>query len=93
MKCPNPKCKKKGELRTRRTIANGRTVSRERYCASCGQRADTIEMFVSDVDDTRRAYDTEVRSLKETLEEKTDQLESLIFHLKQIFQICGAGEK
>lgn len=93
MKCQNPKCKKKGKLRTRRTIASGRTVQRERYCPACGQRDDTVEMFVQDLNETRLVFDTEVRMLRSELQEKTDQLESLLYHFKQIFEICGAGEK
>ncbi len=89
MKCPNPKCKKKGELRTKRTIANGRTVQRERICPACGQRADTIEMFRADWDEDIRKRAKELQTLRGDLNEKADQLESLTHHFQQIFKICG----
>lgn len=38
-----------GELKTLRTLADGRAVRRERRCAKCGAKSWTIEMYESDV--------------------------------------------
>ncbi|OGW22918.1 MAG: hypothetical protein A2X55_07840 [Nitrospirae bacterium GWB2_47_37] len=93
MKCPNPKCKKKGDLQTKRTIAAGRTVQRERHCPVCGERCMTIEMFSEDFNQNRRDNEYKLNELRGKLSETTDKLESLTFHFQQIFKICGAGKK
>lgn len=93
MKCPNPKCKKKGELKTKRTVATGRTVSRERVCPACGERCTTVEMFYIDWKIDLNEKESKERELISLLNEKTNQLESLTYHFQQIFKICGAGEE
>ncbi len=55
--CPTIiKGKKKGqestcgaELQTKRTLANGTKVRRERYCPKCGARIWTVEQFETDM--------------------------------------------
>lgn len=51
MKCPYMKGKKPcgGELHTKRTLANGNKVTRERYCPKCKNRFMTVEQFDSDI--------------------------------------------
>ncbi len=45
MKCPNPKCREKPRLETKKTLDNGSVVERRRQCPSCGLRFTTVERF------------------------------------------------
>lgn len=63
MKCPS--CKKKPvELVTKRTLASGRAVTRERYCPKCKNRFYTLEQFVKDLKEKDEAREKEFSDLR-----------------------------
>lgn len=43
-----PKCKKETNLQTKRTVAEGPKVRREKFCPKCHSRFYTIEIFLDD---------------------------------------------
>lgn len=92
MKCP--KCRKPSKLQTKRTLANGREVRRDRYCRKCKNRFITIERFDTDIADADSRYERRIgelesnnRSLKYQLEVYRDVLRSFKIALDK------AGEK
>ncbi|MCK4910959.1 MAG: hypothetical protein KAR83_04935 [Thermodesulfovibrionales bacterium] len=89
MKCPyclnNNRVKKKPDLKTLRTLANGNSVKRERVCPRCEKRCDTVELFVKEYDQERQAAVDELESkvrlmgmLKEQNEEVKDAIKVLL---------------
>jgi len=62
MKCP--KCKKPFELQTKRTMASGREVTRERFCPKCRSRFITIERFDTDIAEHDSQYEREIGELE-----------------------------
>jgi transcriptional regulator NrdR family protein len=83
MKCPSIiKGKKKetrtcgAELQTKRTLANGTKVRRERACPKCGTRLWTVEQFEINlqeaefaISEERRRATQEIRNLQEQISE------------------------
>jgi transcriptional regulator NrdR family protein len=72
MKCP--KCKKPTELQTKRTLANGRTVKRERYCCKCKSRFVSFEQFQADIDKAKEDQSEYVRRLAVISEQRLEAL-------------------
>lgn len=80
MKCP--KCKKPSELQTKRTLANGREVTRERYCRKCKNKFITIERFDKDIAEEQSKYERKIS----ILEQEKDALEHQLNNVKEIFR-------
>lgn len=89
MKCP--KCKKSSELRTKRTLANGREVTRERYCQKCRGRFSTIEKFHSDIAEAESEHQRQLLKLEEknrALDLRVEEMESIFRNMNQVMERC-----
>lgn len=75
MKCP--KCKKTSELQTKRTIANGKSVKRERYCKRCRQRFYTTEMFDADIETENSRFENTVAEINRKLSSKETEIKNI----------------
>jgi len=71
-----------GNLQTKRTIANGRTVSREKYCPKCKNRYQTTEVFDKDMKSYHDKIDAERTKLQEELQKETNKLYNITSCLK-----------
>ncbi len=80
MNCPNQKCKG-SKLQTKRTLANGSEVTREKFCPKCEGRFFTTEKFKNDWEALIGKYHGQLRDLSDrtlTAEEKYKELTRLI---------------
>ena len=81
MKCPhclsNKRAKLKHDLKTLRTLANGKTVKRERVCPRCEMRCDTIEIFIVDNEQERFAARDVIENYRSKAEKAEDVLEEV----------------
>lgn len=90
MKCP--KCKKPSELQTKRTMANGNKVTRDRYCPRCKSRFVTIEQFWADVNQAELVHTEHANSLEASIQDLSDKLgvyQDLFRGLKQALDKAG----
>ena len=87
MKCP--KCKKPTSLQTKRTLAHGSRVTRDRQCPRCKTRFVTVEQFQTDIE----AAKVEVSSLLTSLDADKANLGVELEGLKQIFRAFGRAVK
>ena len=62
MKCP--KCKNPSNLQTKRTMANGKEVSRDRYCQKCRGRFVTVERFSGDIAEADLRHERKIGELQ-----------------------------
>jgi transcriptional regulator NrdR family protein len=78
MKCPATKGRKicGAELQTRRTLANGTSVRRERLCPRCGKRMFTIERFESDIEAAKVREQQRISELEAEIRRLADEIES-----------------
>jgi transcriptional regulator NrdR family protein len=78
MKCPSMKGKKVcgAELQTRRTLANGTSVRRERLCPRCGKRLFTIERLESDIQAAKIRELQRIADLESDIQRLAAQIES-----------------
>ena len=87
MKCPHCVSKKraklKHDLKTLRTLANGKTVKRERVCPRCEMRCDTIELFIVDYEQERQA----ARNVREEYRSKADDAEEVLEEVKEAVSV------
>ena len=87
MKCP--KCKKTSELQTKRTIANGRSVKRERYCKRCRQRFYTTEMFDIDIETESSRFKNTVTELNSKISSKETEIKNITGALLSFKSLLG----
>ena len=87
MKCP--KCKKPSELQTKRTMANGNKVIRDRKCSLCKNRFVTVEQFQSDIEVSR----SEVIEQMVSVETKRDNLSQQLDVYRELFRGLGKALK
>lgn len=87
MNCP--KCKKPSELQTRRTIANGRGVKRERYCKKCKQRFYTTEMFDADIEIENSKFENTIAELNSKLSSKETEIKNITGALLSFKSLLG----
>jgi len=98
MKCPTIiKGKKKGsagtcgaELQTKRTLANGTKVRRERACPKCHARFWTVEQFEKDIEATEIQHKDQVDKLGRMRQDAFDEMEEYCYVLNCL---QGAMEK
>jgi transcriptional regulator NrdR family protein len=91
MKCPSMKGKKPcgGELHTKRTLANGNKVTRERYCPKCKNRLMTIEQFETDIQQAEVSRNEQIRSAdQENLELRSqlDEYKELLLSFRNLLE-------
>lgn len=91
MKCP--KCKKPSELQTKRTLANGRSVARERHCPKCRGQFWTTELFDMDVQEQTLKHKKDVEELVHKYTESNSQLSVIRGHIKSLIQFAVPGIK
>jgi transcriptional regulator NrdR family protein len=87
MKCP--KCKKTSELQTKRTIVNGRSVKRERYCKKCKQRFYTTEMFDTDIETENSRFENTVAELNSKISSKEEEIKNIAGILTDFKTLLG----
>ncbi len=87
MKCP--KCKKPSELQTKRTIANGRSVKRERYCERCKQRFYTTEMFETDIETENTRFENTIAELNSKISSKEAEIKNIAGALLSFKALLG----
>ena len=87
MKCP--KCKKTSELQTKRTIANGRSVKRERYCKKCKQRFYTTEMFDTDIEAENSRFENVIAELNSKISSKETEIKNITGALLSFKALLG----
>ena len=87
MKCP--KCKKSSELQTKRTMANGHKVIRNRYCPCCKNRFVTVEQFQSDIEASR----SEAIEQMASIETEKDNLSQQLNGYRELFRGLGKALK
>ncbi|MBI5748489.1 MAG: hypothetical protein HZA00_05130 [Nitrospinae bacterium] len=87
MKCP--KCKKPSELQTKRTIANGRGVKRERCCKKCKQRFYTTEMFDTDIETENSKFEKMIEELNNRLSSKETEVKNITGALLNFKALLG----
>lgn len=87
MKCP--KCKKPSELQTKRTIANGRSVKRERYCKKCKQRFYTTEMFDTDIETENSRFENTIMELNSKISSKETEIKNITSALLSFKTLLG----
>ena len=93
MKCP--KCKKPSALQTKRTMANGKDVTRDRYCPKCKGRFVTIERFDIDIAEADSRYERkigELESINRALQHQLGEYADLFRGLK-VAMDKAAGRK
>jgi transcriptional regulator NrdR family protein len=78
MKCPHIKGKKPcgGELLTKRTLANGNKVTRERYCPKCRNRFMTIEQFERDIEAEKARGRERITEMEREIQRLAGEIES-----------------
>jgi transcriptional regulator NrdR family protein len=94
MKCP--KCKKPSELQTKRTMANGREVTRERFCPKCKDRFITIERFDTDIADSESRYQRKIDEQErqgQALQSRLDEYGDLFRGLKMAMDQAGKNDR
>ncbi|MDA8326557.1 MAG: hypothetical protein M0033_10110 [Nitrospiraceae bacterium] len=82
MNCP--KCKKTTKLETKRTLAEGRQVKREKYCPKCNTRFYTIEVFQDDQEAMIAKYHGQLKELDTIATTAQGSYKKLISHLQAI---------
>lgn len=85
MKCPSIIKGKKpcgADLQTRRTLANGTEVRRERLCPKCGKQLFTVEHFESDIE----AAEVRHRQRLSDLEAEIQRLSAEIERTEEVFR-------
>lgn len=87
MKCP--KCKKSSELQTKRTIANGKSVKRERYCKKCKQRFYTTEMFDADIETENSRFENTIAELDSKISSKETEIKNITGALLSFKTLLG----
>lgn len=90
MKCP--KCKKPSELQTKRTMANGREVTRERFCVKCKNRFITIERFDTDIAEHDSEYERQLNVFKQNygiVKNRLSEYDDLFIGLKLAIDKAG----
>lgn len=87
MKCP--KCKKPSELQTKRTIANGRGVKRERYCKRCKKRFYTTEMFDTDIETENSRFENTIAELDSKIFSKETEIKNITGALLSFKTLLG----
>lgn len=87
MKCP--KCKKASELQTKRTIANGKSVKRERYCKKCKQRFYTTEMFDTDIETENSRFENAIAELDSKIFSKETEIKNITGALLSFKALLG----
>ena len=87
MKCP--KCKKPSELQTKRTMANGNKVIRDRKCPRCKNRFVTVEQFQADIEISC----SEVAHSINVIELERDDLKERLQVHKDLFRGLGKALK
>ena len=75
MKCPKQNCK--GELKAKRTLAEGREVRRQRFCPVCGARPWTVELFSEDLKTLKSQYEKEIQELHQELQNERREKEEI----------------
>ncbi|MDG7041846.1 MAG: hypothetical protein JRN22_02205 [Nitrososphaerota archaeon] len=82
MNCP--KCKKETSLQTKRTLADGRRVRREKYCPKCHTRLYTVEMFQEDDEARIAKYHSQLRELSDKALAAEEHYKNLQSHIKAV---------
>jgi hypothetical protein len=94
MKCP--KCKKPSELQTKRTLANGREVTRERYCSKCRNRFITIERLDTDIAEHDSQYERKIGELgsnNQALKAKIEEYREVFIGFRNVMEYAAAERK
>jgi|WetSurMetagenome_2_1015567.scaffolds.fasta_scaffold473737_2 transcriptional regulator NrdR family protein len=95
MKCGAPiKGKKgssvcKGDLSALRTLANGRSVRRERRCSACGQQVWTIEVYEADLEQARQQGQEKIQHLENELQEANKTIEGIKLAANHFLGLLG----
>ena len=87
MKCP--KCKKLTTLLTKRTMANGNKVIRNRQCPRCKNRFVTVEQFQSDIEVSRSEAIHQIVSVESERDNFSHQLDVY----RELFRGLGKAVK
>ncbi len=96
MKCPaifkkgNKLCG--AELQTKRTMANGNKVTRDRYCPRCKSRFATLEQFWIDINKAELFHSEEIQKLEiriSTLSDSLSTYQDLFRGFKQALDKAG----
>jgi hypothetical protein len=77
----------KGNLSALRTLANGRSVRRERRCTACGRQVWTIEVYESDLEQERQSHKQEVLNLTDRLREAENSVSEIRSSGKHFFSL------
>ena len=85
MNCPD--CKKPMKLETKRTLAEGRQVRREKYCPKCHTRLYTIETFLEDHERQIAKYHGQLRDLSDKALAAQDKYDQLTRHIRAVFDL------
>ncbi len=97
MRCPhcesNNRVKKKPDLKTLRTLANGKTVKRERVCPRCEKRSDTVELFLVDYDQEKRAAADETRKYSDLNQQHVWELKEARLAAGVFVRLAESGGK
>ena len=101
MKCPTLMKKKPwgscgAELQTKRTLANGTKVRRERVCPKCHARFWTVEQFENDMAKTEFGHSEQVRVHAQEIRELQNQLgeyDSLFLGVQTMMDKAGKRVK
>lgn len=72
-----PKCKKSAKLRTKRTLANGSTCKRERFCPKCKNQIFTIELLQEDYDKTIEELNNKIKKAENKAYQRESDCEDL----------------
>lgn len=95
MKCPAILKRKKpcgAELLTKRTLANGKEVRRERYCPRCKNRFTTIERFEIDIKAMDLAYTTQfekIAAARDEMELRIMEYNNVLIGFKSLIDKAG----
>lgn len=94
MKCPHHK-KNPPDLQTRRTLANGKEVVRDRYCPKCKKYIRTIEKFQTDILKEESLISSRIQGLNDKNQTLRQELGSIkdVWRLLVSFIGCKCPEK
>jgi hypothetical protein len=88
LNCPNKKHKKPVKLKTERTIANGREVTRVRICPKCKERHETVELFSADWKATLEENNESLRELREAKYDAEYELDQVRLKLQGLLEFA-----
>jgi transcriptional regulator NrdR family protein len=92
MICPNKKHKKPVNLKTVRTLANGRSVRREKVCPKCDERFWTYEMYEVDKVRVEADFNHEMRDMQDMISELENELSEYRDFFGQFKSIVMKGD-